>query len=127
VSDDWRARYEAYIKSPEWRARRAQLFKVRLHKCERCGRMGPSIKLEVHHRTYERLERERDSDLEILCEECHGKADIERASAGRAKSAAALYDARLDGWASKRYGEDWADNYADIAEEFDDWCEGRDD
>jgi 5-methylcytosine-specific restriction endonuclease McrA len=36
-------------------------------KCERCGNFGS----ELHHRKYERLGRERPTDLEWLCAECH--------------------------------------------------------
>ena len=34
--------------------------------------------MEVHHKTYERLGKERRSDLEVLCPRCHRIADRER-------------------------------------------------
>jgi hypothetical protein len=37
----------------------------------RCSRCGEKRHLEVHHKTYERLGREYDQDLEVLCETCH--------------------------------------------------------
>ena len=36
--------------------------------CEACGY---SRKLQVHHKTYERLGKERNSDLVLLCRDCH--------------------------------------------------------
>jgi hypothetical protein len=43
------------------------------YRCERCeGKRD----LEVHHRTYERLGREWDQDLEVLCCRCHERETI---------------------------------------------------
>ncbi len=100
-----------------------RLLAERGHCCERCKANTP--RLSLHHKTYDRLGRERDSDLELLCEACHEQADAERAAFGRAKAENALYDARLEGWASRRYGEDWAERQDPdaIAEEFDEWLD----
>lgn len=120
---NWRETYNAYMQSFKWKGKRMRLIAER-GKCERCGRRG---KLELHHKTYERLGEELDSDLEVLCPGCHRKADREREEESASRAADALYDARLDGWASKRYGEDWEwrlDAGA-VAEEFDYWLEGR--
>jgi hypothetical protein len=44
------------------------MLRLAHYRCERCGAKRT---LEVHHRTYERLGRERDADLEVLCGDCH--------------------------------------------------------
>jgi hypothetical protein len=83
----------------------------------------------LHHKTYERLGEETDEDLELLCVTCHEKADKDRAEDGKRRSRAALYDAQLNGWASKKYGDDWYEymDECDVAEEFDEWVESRSD
>ena len=60
--------YEAYINSPEWRKRRAAIIEKRGRKCEECGDIGP---VDAHHLTYERLGKELDEDVKLLCRECH--------------------------------------------------------
>ena len=60
--------YEKYLTSPSWRVTRNRALKQAGWKCNRCPqRRG----LQVHHLTYERLGRELDTDLEVLCEDCH--------------------------------------------------------
>jgi hypothetical protein len=121
-STEWRIRYERRIKSVAWKNMRRDVMRLRGAKCERCER---TIDLALHHKTYERLGRELLSDLELLCSNCHKRADVERSVRGQERSSAALYSARLNGWASKKYGEDWQD-WADpdvISDEFDQWVE----
>lgn len=111
--------YTAYLASDAWAQRRKAVLQRTNGKCQRCG--NPAT--EVHHKTYERLGQERDSDLEAVCSTCHKDADRQRAS----QTAARQWDARLDGWASKRYGDDW-DTYGDsyiIEDEFHRWLESR--
>lgn len=60
--------YKRYIRSPAWKARRKDLLRARGAICEVCGGSG---RLHVHHLTYVRLFDELDSDLSILCDECH--------------------------------------------------------
>lgn len=59
--------YWAYLKSRTWSVRAARA--KRWGCCARCGKDTP--KLDAHHKTYERLGRERPSDLEALCRTCH--------------------------------------------------------
>lgn len=61
--------YQAYINSPEWRAK-ADAAKARAgHRCQLCNRDGP---LDAHHRTYERFGGgELPEDLTVLCRGCH--------------------------------------------------------
>jgi hypothetical protein len=63
-----------YLSSPHWRAQRARAIARAGGRCERCGAHG----LEVHHRTYARLGRERDRDLRALCHRCHRIAERRR-------------------------------------------------
>lgn len=63
-----RVDYYIYIKSPEWRAR-AEAAKERAgYRCEVCNSRD---RIEAHHRTYERLGNELDSDITVLCHDCH--------------------------------------------------------
>lgn len=61
-------RYHGYIRSPKWFQRRAKYFLTHPAVCAGCGGME---KIHLHHRTYERLTKEIDSDFEVLCEDCH--------------------------------------------------------
>lgn len=60
--------YLAYLNSPAWKTRRNRALHLAKWRCRRC----PSKRdLQVHHTTYERLGAEWDSDLEVLCANCH--------------------------------------------------------
>jgi 5-methylcytosine-specific restriction endonuclease McrA len=128
AEDDWRARYEQRIRSAQWKNMKRDMIRLRGAQCERCGCGGA---LELHHKDYQNLGRELISDLELVCHGCHLIADEERAAEGRERSAAALeaarYDAGLDTYATKKYGEEW--DYCrdpdEVAREFDDWLERK--
>lgn len=60
--------YAAYLQTPRWRGTRNQALRRALWKCERCSARR---NLQVHHKSYDRLGHELDSDLEVLCEGCH--------------------------------------------------------
>lgn len=68
--------YETYMKSHAWRRTRNRKLRIHGRFCNRCDpeKKQHGKKIEVHHLTYERLGKERMSDLEVLCKECH---DIE--------------------------------------------------
>lgn len=124
---EMRRRYEAYINSAEWRRRRRRAIERAGYHCEKCGVSAQEERLEVHHLTYERIGHERDEDLSVLCHACHAKADLERANNGQQKARSALWAKRLDGWATKVYGEDWQD-YHDgdvVADEFERWLDSK--
>ena len=66
-------RYAEYIESPGWAAK-AQSAKQRAgQKCQLCGAKRKDVKLHAHHNTYQRLGREKNTDLLVLCEPCHGR------------------------------------------------------
>lgn len=63
--------YQEYIRSAEWREK-ADAAKERAgHRCQVCNTPDNMASLEAHHRTYERLGREADDDITVLCDECH--------------------------------------------------------
>jgi len=60
--------YKEYLQTAWWKHRRMVAFRRAGWKCNRCK---SSKKLQVHHRSYERLGHERHRDLEVLCRVCH--------------------------------------------------------
>lgn len=62
--------YRKYLKSKKWAIRRFKIFKRDDFECRICG--SKKI-IQVHHRTYERLKKERDEDLITVCKTCHDK------------------------------------------------------
>jgi 5-methylcytosine-specific restriction endonuclease McrA len=60
--------YQAYLRSANWKAIRERSLRRANHKCELCG---SNASLQVHHKTYKRLGRERMKDLQVLCDGCH--------------------------------------------------------
>ena len=124
----WHQRYRKVLSSTRWKLLRQRLIGSR-GGCERCG----SVKqLEIHHITYERLGRELDSDLLVLCPGCHSVADAQReievARCREQRSAESLYIARVHGFARKKYGEDWHANHdlSDVYDDFDKWADRHD-
>lgn len=99
--------YNEYIASPAWKIKRVQALERTGYKCEECGMSKYTVKLEVHHLHYDRFKKERPEDLIVVCEKCHKKKDRQRERETIVKNYAKLQDARLDGWATKVFGEDW--------------------
>lgn len=60
--------YVLYLRSPLWRLRRQIWIIFAGGRCQRCGSRR---RLTIHHRTYERLGRERRADVTVLCWNCH--------------------------------------------------------
>jgi hypothetical protein len=62
--------YAEYLKTDHWkRLRKTALIKAEF-RCQLCNK---ATELHVHHRTYERLGEEKDSDIIALCADCHAK------------------------------------------------------
>lgn len=73
--------YNSYIKGPRWAAKREAWFNAFGKFCRACGTMyGP---IQLHHMTYDRLGRERMSDLIALCSKCHKEVETLYRRAGR--------------------------------------------
>lgn len=60
--------YWAYLSSPYWRGRRAEIMLRARGICERC-KAAPAT--EIHHETYLRIFNELPTDLVALCRPCH--------------------------------------------------------
>ena len=63
--------YASYLSSHAWKTRARQMREKANFKCQLCACTDKP--LNVHHNNYERLGRERDDDLIVLCEPCHHK------------------------------------------------------
>lgn len=60
--------YDQYLQTDWWKKIRAAAIARARQRCQVC--YSPH-ELNVHHRTYERLGNELDSDLTVLCGKCH--------------------------------------------------------
>lgn len=69
--------YDEYIQSEAWKALAHETKRLAGFHCQVCYGEG---ELHTHHRTYDRLGHEFQSDLIALCESCHalfhGKYDV---------------------------------------------------
>jgi 5-methylcytosine-specific restriction endonuclease McrA len=61
--------YEEYLLAPYWKHRRGEKLRTVGYRCQVCNSRSPP--LDVHHRTYDRLGKELDEDLTVLCRNCH--------------------------------------------------------
>jgi hypothetical protein len=60
--------YHDYLKSEQWAKKKKEVLDFWDYRCALCG---SNTRIEVHHRTYERLGHERLTDLIPLCNKCH--------------------------------------------------------
>jgi len=65
--------YYAYINSQDWKDKSERAKKRAGYRCQLCNSPQGEVKLNTHHRTYERLGNEQYSDLIVLCQDCHNK------------------------------------------------------
>ena len=68
ASELWWKIYDEYLISPEWKTFRSGILLERGQKCQRCP---ATDQLQVHHKTYGRVGKERPGDVEVLCLPCH--------------------------------------------------------
>lgn len=71
MKSEQKIRYEKYLLSDEWRELKLDLLMKRGCKCEKCKRSRQPNMLQVHHKTYDRIFNEKESDLILLCGKCH--------------------------------------------------------
>jgi hypothetical protein len=64
----WWQRYNAYLASPEWKAKRAKVLARASGGCEACANAAAT---EVHHITYAHVFDEPLFDLRAVCRPCH--------------------------------------------------------
>lgn len=62
--------YNNYLQSHHWMQVRLRYRQGHKYRCFACPKKKD---LQLHHRTYERIGAELDSDLVYLCGKCHGK------------------------------------------------------
>lgn len=65
---EWFEDYNVYLRSPEWRKRRAKVMKRAGGICESCLE-APAV--QVHHTTYVHVKNEPLWELRAICEDCH--------------------------------------------------------
>ena len=62
--------YKEYLKTDHWKEVRNKALYRAKYKCQLCS---SKENLNVHHNTYENRGQEKDQDLVVLCQKCHGK------------------------------------------------------
>jgi hypothetical protein len=62
--------YESYLHSDDWKKVRKSALRRAKNRCQLCNKTDG---LDVHHRTYENLGKEKPEDVTVLCRECHEK------------------------------------------------------
>lgn len=60
--------YDGYLRSSAWRKKREYMLRQAGYRCQVCN---ADDRLQVHHRTYDRLGHEDPDDLTVLCRDCH--------------------------------------------------------
>lgn len=65
--------YYDYIRSQDWTDKSSKAKKRAGNRCQLCNAPEGEVKLNTHHRTYERLGNEESGDLIVLCQDCHHK------------------------------------------------------
>ena len=73
-----RQKYEAYLQTDVWRAKRARVLARDRGVCQGCFELPAT---QVHHLTYERLGDEPLFDLISVCDECHERIHADKATA----------------------------------------------
>ncbi len=61
--------YPDYLKSEHWQRMRRRAISLAGFRCHDCD--DRQSELHVHHLNYDRVGRERQSDLRVLCKRCH--------------------------------------------------------
>jgi len=61
--------YSEYLKSARWKRFKLRYFKSRRKVCS----CGSTSSIQLHHKTYVRLGREKFSDVKRMCYKCHKK------------------------------------------------------
>jgi 5-methylcytosine-specific restriction endonuclease McrA len=73
ATQTWTRLYNDYLLSPEWKSKREKVLVFWGHRCALCN---SPIRVEVHHRTYDRMGQELMTDLIPLCDKCHERHSI---------------------------------------------------
>ena len=65
---EWRAKYNAYMGSEQWKHKRRKVMERDNYTCRGCGENRAT---EIHHSTYKHLGRELLFELVAVCRKCH--------------------------------------------------------
>lgn len=68
IKIDWQWYRNVYLRSVHWKQLKKNVLQSQGRICSKCGSLK---RLQVHHKTYERLEHELPEDLCVLCGDCH--------------------------------------------------------
>lgn len=68
---DINVNYQEYLKSDEWKERSILAKERAGWRCQLCSKGGDKTSLHTHHNSYRHLGHEEDTDLVVLCRECH--------------------------------------------------------
>jgi len=69
-NEEWWTRYNAYLQSPEWKARRWKVLDRDNHTCQACLEHHAT---QVHHLTYRHAFNEPLFELVSICSTCHDR------------------------------------------------------
>lgn len=89
-------KYLDYLRSADWLIKKSRLVMFYLRNkipidCSLCGSVN---NLQVHHRTYKRLYKEKNADLDFLCKDCHHLSYINKTEFKRRE--VELFDQLID-------------------------------
>jgi len=91
--------YEEYLNSKDWANYKKMFYRCNLNKCWVCG---SDKNLNIHHKTYQRLGKEKKGDCLFLCKTCHCEVHI-LIDEGLSKLATAHIDYRKYGNLTAEY------------------------
>ena len=113
--------YVDYITSDTWKEKAREVRLRAGYECEECGMGG--CELQVHHKHYDSFGNEDLRDLQCLCIACHRMADRRR----KRRKKRQIFEAQLNGWGRKVYGDDWEWNpgYEVVEERFENWLAAK--
>lgn len=74
---EWFEEHNAYLRTPEWRAKRAAVLNRAKGICEGCGQAKAT---QVHHLSYEHWQEEFLWELVAVCDGCHERVHAARQS-----------------------------------------------
>ena len=114
--------YLKHLKSANWRKFCKLALRAANFACQKCG--YGSARLEVHHLNYDRLGREYLTDVQVLCPDCHPKADLERKLAAEARGRERQEQSAYHTYMMKTYGDGY-ERDEDTYEEFREWIDSK--
>jgi 5-methylcytosine-specific restriction endonuclease McrA len=106
---EWHKIYYRYLKSAIWQEKRKDTLKRAKGKCEKCKiSFIDDSNLDVHHISYDRVGgNEKPEDLQVLCYQCHIKADKKREVENEDIFLENNYINRVNGFSRTKHGENW--------------------